>query len=354
MTVEQDVFGVTRDGQRVDRFTIATADGRQLRAITYGATITSLLLPDRSGHYADVVLGCDTLVDYEAQSAYLGAVIGRYANRIACARISIDGVQHQLTANEGPHHLHGGRRGFDAHVWKARSFQSDTAAGVRFSRVSACGEENYPGTLVSGVTYTLDVHGAVRIDYEATTTAPTVVNLTQHSYFDLSGGTSGDVLDHVLTIAAARYTPVDADLIPTGALAPVRDTPFDFRTPCPIGSRIDVDHAQLRYGLGYDHNWVLDSVASPHPVAAVYEPRSGRTLEIRTTEPGLQFYSGNRLAVRQAKGGREYRARNGFCLETQHFPDSPSHPHFPTTVVYPSHVMRSHTTWTFGTSCAQP
>jgi aldose 1-epimerase len=233
-------------------------------------------------------------------------------------------------------------------VWRANPFQTADRAGVRFSRESPSGEEHYPGALSTHVTYSVHDERGVTIEYEATTSAPTIVNMTQHSYFDLSAGAAADVLDHVLTIQAHAYTPVDATLIPTGVIAPVGNTPFDFLAPRPIGQRIDADHEQLRYGGGYDHNWVLDAGTQDDRAAAtVHEPRSGRTLSVRTSEPGLQFYSGNRLNIREGKGRRAYGARTGFCLETQHFPDSPSHPHFPCTILRPGESFRSRTSWMF-------
>jgi aldose 1-epimerase len=345
--LERDSFGATTNGEAINRFTIAN-DSIEMQTITYGGIITSLRVPDRSGVSADVVLGFDSLAGYERESPYFGAIIGRYANRLAHGRFTLDGVTHQLATNHGAHHLHGGWRGFDKHVWQATPFQTADRAGVRFTRVSESGEEHYPGALSTDVTYSVNHSPRVTIDYEATTSAPTIVNMTQHSYFDLSAGTAADVLDHVLTIRAGGYTPVDAALIPTGVIAPVVDTPFDFRSPRPIGLRIDAADTQLQYGRGYDHNWVLDTVTDDRPVATVYEPRSGRTLAVWTSEPGIQFYTGNRLNVREGKNRRAYAPRTGFCLETQHFPDSPSHAQFPSTVLRPGQRFHSRTTWMFG------
>ena len=348
MRVEQDGFGVTANGEAIDRFTIAN-DRIELQAITYGGIITSLRVPDRSGVSADVVLGFDSLAGYERESPYFGAIIGRYANRIARGRFTLDGVTHHLATNDGAHHLHGGWRGFDKCVWQATPFETGDRAGVRFTRVSESGEEHYPGALTTDVTYSVNHSSRVTIDYEATASAPTIVNMTQHSYFDLSAGAAGDVLDHLLMIRAGAYTPVDAALIPTGVIAPVADTPFDFSAPRPIGLRIAAADAQLEYGAGYDHNWVLDRVTHDDgPAATVYEPRSGRTLAVWTNEPGLQFYSGNRLNVREGKKRRSYAPRTGFCLETQHYPDSPSHSQFPSTVLRPGQHFHSRTTWMFG------
>jgi aldose 1-epimerase len=344
--VEKDSYGATTNGEAIDRFTIAN-DSIELQTITYGGIITSLRVPDRAGVSDDIVLGFDALEGYERASPYFGAIVGRYANRIAFGRFTLDGVTHQLATNEGAHHLHGGWRGFDKHVWQAAPFERADCAGVRFSRVSESGEEQYPGALRADVTYSIGQTPGITIEYEATTSAPTIVNMTQHSYFDLSAGAASDVLDHVLTIQARCYTPVDRALIPTGVIAPVDDTPFDFLAPRPIGLRIDADDMQLQYGAGYDHNWVLDDTGGDRPAATVHEPRSGRTLTISTTEPGIQFYSGNRLNVPSGKSGRAYRPRTGFCLESQHFPDSPSYPQFPSTVLRPGQRFHSRTTWMF-------
>jgi aldose 1-epimerase len=345
--IEQDTFGAAAHGEAIDRFTIAN-DSIELQTITYGGIITSLRVPDRSGARGDVVLGFDSLDAYERESPYFGAIIGRYANRIAFGRFTLDGLTHQLATNDGAHHLHGGWRGFDKRVWQANPFQRADCVGVRFSRVSESGEEQYPGALSAHVTYSIDQHPGVTIEYEATTSAATIVNMTQHTYFDLSAGAAQDVLDHVLMIRARSYTPVDATLIPTGVIAPVGETPFDFLAPHPIGLRIDADDAQLAYGGGYDHNWVLDDRRGDRPAAMVQEPHSGRTLRVWTTEPGLQFYSGNRLNIAVGKNGRGYSPRAGFCLETQHFPDSPSHSSAPSTVLRPGQHFRSRTIWTFG------
>lgn len=349
MNVCHDTFGVTIDGEAIERFTLANDRGLELQAINYGGIITALCVPDRGGCPADIVLGFETLRDYERESPYFGAIIGRYANRIAQGQFSLDGVVHQLARNDGVHHLHGGLRGFDRRTWDAEPIENGAAVGVSFSRVSAAGEEQYPGALSVQVSYTLGHENEVAIEYTATTDAATVVNLTQHSYFDLSAGGSGTILDHVLMINGSYYTPVGSDLIPTGALVPVRDTPFDFLSPVPVGSRIATSDPQLAYGRGYDHNWVLDDAGQDTRLAAtVHEASSGRTLDIWTSEPGIQLYTGNLLNVQRGKGGRRYPSRSGFCLETQHFPDSPSHPGFPSTVLRAEHVFRSRTVWKFG------
>jgi aldose 1-epimerase len=313
----------------------------RLQCITYGAAITALATPDRVGASGNVVLGFDTLPPYERQPGYFGAVVGRYANRLARGRFELDGIGYQLACNEGRHHLHGGVRGFDKRVWAAEPCRAGDRAGVRFTRRSLAGEEGYPGALDVSVTYWLSDAWEVTIDYHAVTSAPTIVNLTQHSYFNLSAGAAATITDHALTIRADAIVEVDAELIPTGRLLPVDGTPFDFRAAQAIGARIDEPSPQLRHGGGYDHCWVLaPRVPAALPAAVLWDPLTGRRLEVRTTEPGLQVYSGNRLAAR----------RSAVCLETQHFPDSPAHPHFPSTVLRPGQEYRSVTSWRFGTA----
>ena len=320
--------------------------------MTYGAIILSLRVPDRQGQLDDVVLGYDTAAEYVTnKTTYFGAVVGRYANRIANGRFTLDGRPYQLATNDGPNHLHGGKKGFDAVIWRGEPFQDDRGVGVVFTYVSRDGEEGYPGTLTTRVTYTLTDKNELMFDFHATTDAPTIVNLAQHSYFNLAGQGARDVLDHELQILADRYTPVDETLIPTGELATVDGTPFDFTRPTKIGARIDQDHVQLRRGRGYDHNWVLTrSGEGLQPAAKVIERSTGRTMEIATTEPGLQFYSGNFLdGGNVGKQRRAYRHRYGFCLETQHYPDSPNKPNFPSTVLRPGQEYRSRTVLTFRT-----
>ncbi|HSL23633.1 MAG TPA: aldose epimerase family protein [Vicinamibacterales bacterium] len=342
-------FG-TIDGAAVEIITLTNPTGLEVRAITYGGIIISLRTPDRQGNFDDIVLGYATAEEYARNnSPYFGAIVGRYANRIARARFTLDGKTYQLAANNGPNHLHGGMKGFDKAIWKAEPFHDARNAGVVFSGRSAAGEEGYPGNLDVRVTYTLTDRNQLVIDYEATTDAPTVVNLTHHSYWNLAGAGSRDILDHRLQIDADSYTPVDATLIPTGELAPVDGTPFDFRQPTAIGARITQDNQQLKYGPGYDHNFVLKRRGSPEPVARLIEPTTGRTLEVETTEPGMQFYSGNFLdGTITGKDGRVYRKHYGLCLETQHFPDSPNQNHFPSTVLRPGDEFTSRTIYTFG------
>lgn len=351
-TVAADTFGVLPTGETVERYTLTNPSGVELAAVTYGGIVVSLKLPDRDGRLDDVVLGYDDLKGYLTDSPYFGAIVGRYANRIAGGRFELDDETYTLARNNGPNHLHGGERGFDKVVWDAEPFESIDGVGVVLTHVSPDGTEGYPGTLTAHVRYLLTADDRLVIDYEATTDRATPVNLSQHSYFNLGGHTpaSGDVLDHVLTIRASRYTPVDSTLIPTGELAPVDETPFDFRAPTAIGARIELPDPQLRFGGGYDHNFVLDRESAGLILAArVQHPTTGRTFDLFTTEPGLQFYSGNFLdGSLTGKSSRVYGHRSGFCLETQHFPDSPNQPGFPPTILRPGEEYRSRTVLAFG------
>ena len=349
---EPEPFGVLPDGQPVQLYRLRSESGVEVSACTYGATITSIVTAGRDGTRANVVLGFETVGPYLAQTAFLGAVVGRYANRIARARFMLDGQTYQLQPNDGPNLLHGGARGFDKRLWNGEPFTRGRDQGVRFTRVSPANEEGFPGRLQVTVEYLLSAVGALQCSFTADTDAPTVVNLAQHSYFNLSG-TTMPVLDHELTIAARRYTPIDATMIPTGALAAVAETPFDFRTPRLIGDRIDDPDPQLRIGRGYDHNWVLDRDQRSADdqqlsyAATVRHAGSGRRLDVFTTEPGLQFYSGNFLdgSLRGPQGPFVQRA--GLCLETQKFPDTPNHPTFPTAVVRPGQRYFARTTFAF-------
>jgi len=347
-SVTRAPFGQRPSGEPVEIFTLTNPQGIEVRAMSYGGIIVSLRTPDRDGSLGDIVLGYDSLQGYLDASPYFGAIIGRYGNRIAGGRFALDGQTYTLARNNGRNALHGGERGFDKVVWTGEPFSDDSAVGVVFRYTSPDGEEGYPGTLRAQVTYTLTDDGRLIFDYLATTDRATPVNLTQHSYFNLAGG--GDVLSHELMIAASHYTPVDSTLIPTGTIAPVDDTPFDFRTPTAIGARIAADDPQLRNGGGYDHNFVLDRADTGLVHAArVVEPTSGRTLDVWTTEPGLQFYSGNFLdGTITGKDGVVYGHRTGFCLETQHFPDSPNQPGFPSTILRPDQEYRSRTVLAFG------
>jgi aldose 1-epimerase len=337
MALQKMTFGQTADGKRVDLYTLTNAGGMQVKITTYGATVVSLMVPDRNGKPADVVLGYDSLEEYIAGGNYFGCIAGRYANRIGGAKFPLYGTEYRLAANDGGNHLHGGLRGFDKMVWQAQEYEDNSDVGLRLSYMSPDGEEGYPGNLACTVYYTLGAANELRIDYHAVTDTPTIVNLTNHAYFNLGGAGSGDILNHELMINAGRFTPVDSRLIPTGELKSVQGTPFDFTRPTAIGERIDQDDKQLIFGKGYDHNWVLNkNGGGPRLAARAFERDSGRTLEVYATQPGLQFYSGNLMANRIAgKNGQIYPRRGGFCLETQHFPDSPNRPEFPSTVLDP-------------------
>ena len=347
--VTRAAFGTTRDGKAVEIYTLTNSHGVEMRVITYGGIITSLKVPDRSGHLGDIVLGFDTLDGYLKDPPYFGALIGRYGNRIAKGQFTLDGKTFKLATNNGPNHLHGGVKGFDKVVWNAVPGSDANGVSVTLSRISPDGEEGYPGNLEATVRYTLTDKNELAIDYRATTDKATPVNLTQHSYFNLAAD-ANDILGHELTIHASRYTPVDDTLIPPGELAAVDGTPFDFRKATAIGARITVDTVQLKNGRGYDHNWVLDRSGSGLlPAARVVDPKSGRTLDVATTEPGLQFYSGNFLdGTITGKSGRVYGHRRGLCLETQHYPDSPNHSNFPSPILRPGQTFSSQTVFTFG------
>ena len=350
LSVSRAPFGTLPDGRAVELFTLTNAHGIEIRAMTYGAIITTIYTPDRNGHRDDIVLGFDSVAGYLSGSPYFGAVVGRYANRIAGGHFTLDGVTYTLARNNGPNSLHGGLRGFDKVLWSAEPVRRDSAVGVRLRYTSPDGEEGYPGTLQVQVTYTLTAHDELIVDYDATTDKATPLNLSQHTYWNLHGHGQGDILDHVLRLDASRYTPVDSTLIPTGEIAAVAGTPFDFRTPAAVGARIDAANEQLGFGHGYDHNWVLDQ---PRPgilshAARLVDPVSGRAIDVSTTEPGIQFYAGNFLdGTIKGKGGQVYGHRGALCLETQHFPDSPNHPNFPSTILRPGQRYQSRTIVTF-------
>ncbi|MFJ7099778.1 aldose epimerase family protein [Streptomyces albogriseolus] len=347
----RELFGRLADGTRVDRWTLENG-GTRMEVLSYGGIVHSLEIPDRRGRRANVSLGLRTLEEYVASSPYFGALIGRYGNRIGKGTFTLDGARYQLSVNDGENSLHGGAQGFDKRVWDVEPFTRGSDVGLHLYYTSVDGEMGYPGTLRVKVTYTLTRDGDWRIDYEATTDKATVVNLTNHVYWNLAGEGSGSVYDHELSIAASRYTPVDSGLIPTGELARVAGTPFDFRRAKPIGRDIRTAHQQVLYGQGFDHNWVLDKgiTRRPEQAAVLRDPSSGRTLRIATNEPGLQFYSGNFLdGTLVGSGGRVYRQGDGLCLETQHFPDSPNQPAFPSTVLLPGETYRTTTVHTFGT-----
>jgi aldose 1-epimerase len=332
--INRSEFGHTPAGVTVDLYTLRNSRGMEAGVATYGGIVTALTAPDRDGHYADVVLGYDTLEGYLKDRSYFGALIGRYGNRIAHGKFSLNGTAYTLAANNGPNSLHGGKVGFDKVVWKVATAQV-TAQGpsLTLTYLSRNGEEGYPGNLLVTAVYTLTEDNALRLAYTARTDHDTVVNLTNHSYFNLRG--HGDILRHLVQINAERFTPVDSTLIPTGELRAVAGTPFDFRVPTAIGARIDLDDKQLKFAIGYDHNWVIDHPSGVLTLqATVYEPQSGRVLEVLSTEPGLQFYSGNFLAGPIAgKADQIYAFRGGFCMEPQHYPDSPNHTDFPSTVL---------------------
>lgn len=342
-------FGSLPDGTRVDRWTLARG-GTRLRVLSYGGIVQSLEIPDRHGRTANVSLGFADLASYTENSPFFGALIGRFGNRIARGRFTLDGKTYQLPLNDGENSLHGGDRGFDKRVWDVEPFTRGGDAGLTLTRVSPDGEMGYPGELTVRVDYILTARGDFRIVYEATTDAPTVVNLTNHTYFNLGGEGTGTIMDHELWLDASRITPVDATLIPTGKLLPVAGTPFDFRRAKPIGRDIREAHEQVLYGRGIDHNYVLDKgiTTRPRHAMTVTDPRSGRTMRIATTEPGVQLYTGNFLdATYAGTSGRVYRQGDGFCLETQHFPDSPNQPSFPSTVLRPGDTYRSETVHSF-------
>jgi aldose 1-epimerase len=347
--VKREAFGSVA-GRAVEQFTLSNKNGVEVRAITYGGIITSIRTPDRSGAMGDIVLGFDSIDGYLAGHPYFGAIIGRYGNRIAKGRFTIAGKAYTLATNNGPNHLHGGIKGFDKQIWSAAIPPPMAGqSSVAFRYTSADGEEGYPGQLIVEVTYTLNDQDQLIVDYLTRSDKATHVNLTQHSYFNLAG--DGDILGYELTIDADKYTPVDATLIPTGEIASVEGTPFDFRKPTAIGARIDAPHPQIKNGQGYDHNWVLRDIPGLKHAAHVAEPKSGRTLDVATTEPGMQFYAGNFLDGKLiGKGGRSYGRRSGFCLETQHYPDTPNHANFPTTLINPGQQYSSRTVFTFGTS----
>ncbi|HVZ99427.1 MAG TPA: aldose epimerase family protein [Caulobacterales bacterium] len=349
--IEEAAFGQTSEGQQVKLFTLTNEHGMEVKLMSYGAAITSIKTPDRTGAIGQVVLGFDTLDPYLAGVPFFGAVVGRYGNRIARGHFTLDGHTYTLATNNAPNHLHGGDRGFDKRVWDARPFEDDKGPGVEFTYVSADGEEGYPGELTAHVTYQLGADDTLTISYEATTTKATPVNLTNHAYFNLSGDVQRDILGEQLKINADRFTPVDSTLIPTGELKPVEGTPFDFRAPTAIGARIDAHNQQITYGHGYDHNWVLNQTAPGQmtEAAELYDAQSGRVMTIRTTEPGIQFYSGNFLDGSLNGRGVAFARRIALCLETQHFPDSPNHPSFPSTILQPGDTYRSQTVLTFAT-----
>ncbi len=348
--VQKQSFG-TREGRPVNLYTLTNSHGVEVRAMNYGGIIVSIRVPDRKGEFADIVLGHESLEGYIPNPPYFGAVVGRYANRIANGTFTLDGKTYTLPKNDGPNTLHGGvTRTFDKVVWDDAPLKGGRP-GVTFTYLSKDGEEGFPGNLTAKVTYTLNDDNELVIDYEATTDKATPINLSQHSYFNLAGEGSGDILNTVLMLNADRFTPVDKTLIPTGELRPVKGTPFDFTTPTKIGARIDDNYEQLVLGHGYDHNFIINRKGDGLELAArAYEPTSGRVLEVFTTQPGVQFYTGNFLdGTVTGKHGHVYKRRNAFCLETQHFPDSPNHPAFPSTILGPGQMFHQKAVFKFST-----
>jgi aldose 1-epimerase len=339
--ISQRPFGQTKEGTPATLFTLRNNQGAEAGICNYGGLVIFLKVPDRNGHFDDVVLGCDNLADYIKDSPYFGAMIGRYGNRIAKGKFTLDGKEYTLAINNGPNALHGGLKGFDKVVWEPRVLATLEGPSLELRYTSKDGEEGYPGTLKVKATYMLTEDNALKLEFTATTDKDTVLNLTQHSYFNLAG--KGDILNHQVMIPADKFTRVDSTLIPTGELKPVEDTPFDFRTPTTIGARIGQDDEQLKFGGGYDHNWVINKPMGQLGVMGrVYEPITGRVLEVFSTEPGLQFYTGNFLDGKfTGKGGWVYQFRNGFCMEAQHYPDSPNQPNFPSVVLKPGEVYRN-------------
>ena len=342
-------FGKSSDGQDVDIYTLTNRNGMEAKITNYGGIVTSLSAPDRNNKFADVVLGFNDLDSYLKGHPYFGALIGRYGNRIAKGRFTLNGVEYKLAVNNGENHLHGGIKGFDKVVWTASPMKTKTGAALTLTYLSKDGEEGYPGNLSVKVVYTLTNNNELRIDYSATTDKDTVTNLTHHSYFNLAGEGNGDILNHLLTLNANSFTPTDAGSIPTGEIRNVQGTPFSFLKATAIGDRINGDDQQLKFGSGYDHNWVVNGRAGVlRQAATAYEPTTGRVMQVWTTEPGIQFYTGNFLdGTLTGKSGKAYQRRTGFCLETQHYPDSPNQPKFPTTTLRKGDTYKSTTIYRF-------
>ncbi|HEY4816313.1 MAG TPA: aldose epimerase family protein [Candidatus Acidoferrum sp.] len=351
-TIRKQSFGKTASGEQIDLYTLSNKKGIEVSITNFGATVVVLRVPDRAGKAADVVLGYDTLDGYENGKSYFGATVGRYANRIGGGKFALDGKTYTLPKNNGNNTLHGGIVGFDKKIWKAREIDVKDGAALELSYLSADGEEGFPGNLSVKVVFTVPAdRNDLKIDYTSSTDKDTVLNLSNHSYFNLAGEGNGDILDHVLTLHAKQFTPVDKTLIPTGELRDVAGTPLDFATATAIGKRINEDYEQLVFGKGYDHNWVLGRSSGGNGLsiaAEAYDAKSGRKLEVLTTEPGIQFYSGNFLdGSAKGKANKAYTQRAAFCLETQHFPDSPNHPNFPSTLLKPNAAFHSQTVFRF-------
>lgn len=349
MKIEKSNFGITGNGHATDIYALSNNNGMQVKITNYGGTITSIHVPDKNNNISDVVLGFDTLEGYTSSKPFLGCIVGRYGNRIANGTFNLNGKTYRLATNNGQNHLHGGNIGFDKVVWKAEEIRTDQTIGLKLTYLSKNGEEGYPGNLDVTVTYTLTNENAIQIDYFAFTDQPTLCNLTNHSAFNLKDAGASPILNHELILDADYLTPVDETMIPTGEIIPVNGTPFDFRQPVKVGARIESDDQQLKYGHGYDHNFVLNgSVNVLRLVGKLSELSTGRLMEIWTTEPGIQFYSGNFLKKTIiGKNNTIYDYRHGLCLETQHYPDSPNHPHFPSTVLLPGEQYKSTTIYKF-------
>jgi len=350
--ITKQSFGTTPDGKAVDLYTLRNKKGAEARIMTYGGIVQSLKMPDRDGNYADIVLGYDNLDGYVKNSPYFGALIGRYGNRIGGGMFTLDGKFYKLATNNPPNHLHGGVKGFDKVVWQAKPQQTSKGPGLELTYLSKDGEEGYPGNLTVTALYTLTDDNELRVDFTAKTDKPTICNLTQHSYFNLRGQGDGDILGHEVYIKSDKTTPVDKTLITTGKYAAVDGTPFDFRKPTAIGARINDPDTQLQYGPGYDHNWVIDKpMGKLGLMARVYEPTTGRVMEVLSTEPGLQFYAGNFLdGTITGKGGHVYQRRTGFCMEPHHYPDSPNKPQFPSTTLRPGETYKNTIIYKFSTA----
>jgi len=353
LSSEHKVFGKTSDGTPVEQYVLRNSHGMQATVITYGATLQSLIVPDKNGKLDDVVLGFDDVQGYQGGKAYFGATIGRFGNRLANGAFELDGKHYQVPQNDGTNSLHGGPLGFDKKVWKAQPGKGKDSVGVTLTYLSADGEMGFPGNLKTEVTYSLTENNELRIDYKASTDKPTVLNLTNHSYFNLAGAGNGDILQQVATLHASHYTPVNAKLIPTGELAPVAGTPMDFTQPTAIGKNIKADHPQLKFAEpkqgGFDFNWVLDTQGDQKKLAAdVSDPQSGRRLQLYTSEPGVQFYTSNFLdGSVKGKAGKTYQHWSAFTLETQHYPDAPNQPNFPSTRLDPGKTYTQHTVLKF-------
>jgi len=349
--IKKELFGTLSDGSKVYSYTLMNGSGIQAKIINYGAIVVSLLVPDRNSKLADIILGYDSLNGYINDNSFQGAIVGRYGNRIAKGKFKLDGKEYQLTVNSGGNHLHGGTKGFYKALWEAESIESSTDPALKLTYVSKDGDEGYPGTVTMKVTYTLTKDNELKIDYEGTTDKTTILNPTHHSYFNLTGDPTKTILDHELMLVSESITPVNSDLITTGELTKVEGTPFDFRKPEKIGARIDNNDQQIKYGLGYDHNWVLNNYdKSVRQAATLYDPQSGRFMEVLTDQPGLQFYSGNFLdGSIKGKSGIMYKYRTALCLEAQHYPDSPNKPNFPSVVLKPGEKYKQTTIYKFST-----